>query len=335
MSRQIALLSALGAGFALYNKSYLAGASFALITYVALSSVKELPKERLGRKLQRSTSAPELTPPSTSASIRSIELSSSPQVLPPPLKVEALSPKSSRRRSAPGRGEWTIDLSKLPDTTTHPLGELFSKTKEWLFGGRSKKGGAEIVHEVIDLRRVKGRPFRCIWDRFFPQESPLSLEIGDIRGAAARTRRRGGEWVVITSNESIAREVAQERDEAPFHKPLILLMADYGDLSLRNQRVVRIEFRNFGREPMFCRCNWVATALEEGGELCLISNRIMKSRFSLYLSPGANFEDEFPLPPTFKEVDEVILERGLLGPKEVISRQCHESYIFKGAKEIE
>lgn len=287
MSRPIALLSALGCGFALYERSYWSAVGLALITYVASQSIRTAPPARLPRKLTRSASAP--------ANLgREKPHSAQPVLLPPPLTSRLL---------------WVEEATSPPKSSLGPLVRLDSLPRlklNWLssFGNKSP---------IIDLR--SSPPLQIDWDGSLGI-SPLSLEIGDVWGPTNLPVQ-----LFMTSQPLLARWAAEHK----LGKPLVFLVGnDYKNFFL-NSRFERIFVQISEKGTLFSDGSMVGTSpilpgriesfarvLEPGGELrftCITPNLTFLERLKERLAGMESIQRLFLLPPQEEKVFGVRIEQ--------------------------
>lgn len=151
----------------------------------------------------------------------------------------------------------------------------------------------EVVNGIVDLRASAS--VSLDWDELFPKEEPLSLEVGEVFGAAARTRDRGGHWVVMTNWPQAALNVEKAR-QGGLTQPLILFGNNWRYPSFFPKgRFKRIDVRLLYQLPLSFdqQIARFAEALGEGGELRLIfyegEPKIDDYRVKMELSDGFNF----------------------------------------------
>lgn len=343
--RSVALIAALSSGFVLYRGSYLTAVALGGVAYVAFSSLKELPKERSAKRLVRSASAPELYRRSNKeeGSLRSVELLHSEEPLfqprapspPPPSRVEKWGIDLSRGDRGVIGGGWLhlpttrpeekrrfpqVDLTTLPQRSTTRSEKITS-----LFGQDKLRPRDEIVDGIVDIADISSP----LWQKVFPNQS-LSLEVGDVEGAAWRTTMRGGAWAVITNDWSVAKEVQRGRENRGWLKPLIfrgrgwLYTHFYLDVLFK-----RIDFRTLkGAFPCVLEeLRLLSSAIEVDGELRFIFRRGDQSNIDRckQLCDQLSFA-----PPEELHVDEELVQFGLFGPKRTLSEQLH--LIYRGVK---
>lgn len=262
MSRPIALLAAAGSAFDLYQRAYGSAAGLALIASVAFVSMKSAPKPSSPsvKRVQRSHSAPDLTKVYTAPPIRQIELlpiseGGRPIFLSPPPPP----PSSGFRPKPMGRVRKIVQLSDLPRANW-----AVWKFKEYFSLDRS----ASFVSGIIDSRGLKfSEGFYLDLTSHFGT-SPVTFEVGDVEGAAERSRLRGGGWVVFTRDPALAHQIRSTSSSIL----IILGSVDFVPSSF-NRIDIRNNRSNHSNELLFHSLLHYPTSLRDGGELRLIFRR--------------------------------------------------------------
>lgn len=253
MNRAIALGSALGAAFALYERAYWSAAAFALVTSVALVSMKSSSKPpsppRSLREIGRSKSAPALLGEGVQKEapiIQPVLLSeaSSSSLL---LEKEVTSPAQSLSESL-------VRLDSLPRLKLHWLSSFSSRSS------------------IIDLR--SSPPLQIDWDGHFGTQ-PLSLEIGDVWGPTSLPVQ-----LFMTSSPEMARWASEQK----MGNRMIFLADSWRQNFLPTGRLRRIFIQVSeksalspdgtmpGTSPLFPgSVAGFARALQPGGELRFVS----------------------------------------------------------------
>lgn len=273
MSRPIALLSALGTGFALYKRAHGVAVGLALVSLIALRSIATAsPETRRSSALRgRSSSLPDLRYYLGTGSLRPVEI-----VSPSTSHLIECSP------SLPPPQEERIHLNQLPRV------EL-SLWETYL--GPPVSSQVVIANGVVDLRGVSAPLLD--WNSFYGT-GPLSLEIGHLFGAVARTAKAGGQWALIATDWESVRQVQREAGD----KPLILLNNNWHHLGfLPKGRFKRIDLRLISPEFLI-----EDQALEEGGELrCIYEHDDLSNQVKCQEKMGA--ADRFlVVPESFPEL---------------------------------
>lgn len=253
MGRPIALLSAFGAAFALYKRSYVAAAALALITAIALRSLEmSSPQVKSAPPLRkRSLSLPNLLTSKERSSLQSVEGVSSPSNFPKSIEAFPLPP--------PEEKEKRVDLNQLPmvKLSFWDLGVARpSSSRITIFNGYLREVGSSL----LDWESLLG-------------SGPLSLEVGHIYNGAKRTKEEGGRWIFMTSDWWAYRDVASSLDQ-------LTLFGDpwFESGALPKRRFSRIDLRSpISRDLLRSRDIDDQTLslfdlLEEGGEFRSISD---------------------------------------------------------------
>lgn len=331
--RSIALIALLSSGAALYRRSYFVGAALGGVTCIALSSIQAEREKRPPQKmrLSRSSSSPALLGSSGQCTprLRSIELlQSSP--FKPSLPHHSLSNQPRAWSTAVWKEEELISNRSSPPPLS--LSSLPRRGSSFLEKMKKSEKHVEVVrNEIVDgILKMESQSL-LNWKEIFPGDLP-SLEIGDVTGAARRTRLAGGAWVVVADYWRVAQEIRRGRgnDELLLH-PLIIYQNVFGfTLSfLANARFKRIDLRLLGspRENLNLFAGQLAQILEDGGELRLI---IKRCEFKYIKSKKESMNKYGFAPPEELWVDEELVEEKFFGFKKTLSQQLH--LIYRGMR---
>lgn len=242
MSRPIALLSALGAGFALYKRSDGVAVGLALVTYVSLRSIESSSArvKRAPALRGRSLSLPNLKLLKANSRVQSLQMTSS---RPPLQPMESLPPP-------PPHEEKRVRVDQLPilelsfwscwtgpPTSSHII----------VFNARFREVGSSLLD----------------WDSLLGTE-PLSLEVGNIWGGIERAKREGGRWLFMTNSFYHLSHVVRFDQLSLFGDPWL----EPGALPKGRFRRIDLRFQEIDD-----RIAHLFDLLEEGGEFRCIYHR--------------------------------------------------------------
>lgn len=262
VDRFFTLSGALGSAVALHQGAYRTATALALVSAVALCSIKEssCERERRGGR-RRSSSAP------------------------PALSSRTLQPLSSIQLVLPSKGVlWSPPIEKSQKEQEPPMPPLpvrsrsFQERLSLLIGPIPRSRVPEIVDGVYDLRADPD--YRLNWHALFGDRT-LCFEIGDLDGVAYRATNRP--TVALTNDYREARAI---RDHCT-HLMVILFPSCIGNVPYFDAgRLDQVQVRLLNSVPLYPKGQTVEMyetqsfplfsarllqkGLREGGELRLI-----------------------------------------------------------------